>query len=74
MLSGEISVMRKYPSMSAPTIVLLSLAMAQANGSLVSATADDERPQASRPSWPSTVWVASISRMRGGSAAVCVPG
>ena len=36
--------------MSAPRIVLLSLAIVQANGFLVSATEDDERPQTSRPS------------------------
>src|SRR6266853_17638 len=39
-------------------MVLLSLAIAHANGSLVSAVADEERPQASRPSCPSTVCVA----------------
>src|SRR5438132_13416153 len=33
------------------------------------AVADEERPQARRPSCPSTVWVASMSRTRGGSAA-----
>src|SRR5258708_33958420 len=55
-------------------MVLLSLAIAHANGSLVSAVADEERPQASRPSCPSTVCVASMSRTRGGSAAVCEPG
>src|SRR5215510_12702784 len=50
-------------------MVLLSLASAHANGSLVSATADEERPQASPPSCPST-----MSRTRGASAAVCEPG
>src|SRR5947199_10674841 len=55
-------------------MVLLWLAIAHANGSLVSAVADEERPQASRPSCPSTVWVASMSRTRGGSAALCEPG
>src|SRR5262245_58039628 len=35
--------------MSAPMMVLLSLAMAHANGSLLSATAEEERLQASRP-------------------------
>src|SRR5881227_2515631 len=55
-------------------MVLLSLAIAHANGSLVSAVVDEERPQASRPSCPSTVWVASMSRTRGGSAALCEPG
>src|SRR5256885_14797900 len=47
--------------------------MAQANGSLVSAAADEDLPQTTRPSCPSTVYVASISRTRGGSTAVCVP-
>src|SRR6516164_11397902 len=36
-------------------IVLLSLAIAHANGSWVLAAVDEERPQASRPSWPSTM-------------------
>ena len=58
----------------APKIVLLSLAMAQPNGSSVSATDDDERPQTSRPSCPSTTYLASISWTRGGSLAVCAPG
>jgi hypothetical protein len=44
--------------MSAPTIDRLSFVIAQANGSLVSAAAEDERPQATRPCWPSTMWVA----------------
>src|SRR5258708_1156854 len=56
--------------MSAPTMVLLSLEMAQANGSLVSATADADRPQTSRPSLPSTTYVASIPVPRGGSLVV----
>jgi len=38
------------PSISAPTIDLLSLAIAQANGSLVLAAAEEERPQTNFPS------------------------
>ena len=43
----------------------LSLVSAQTNGSFWSATAVDERPQATRPSWPSTTCVALTSRTRG---------
>src|SRR5215207_7203324 len=52
--------------MSAPTIDLLSLERAHANGSLVSAAADEERPHATLPSCPSATCVTSISRTRGG--------
>src|SRR4029079_13875238 len=73
MRSGDRMVIRQEPSISAPTIDLLSLAIAQANGSLVLATADEERPHTNRPSWPSTTWIASMSRRRGGLDVVCLP-
>ena len=58
--------MRKEPSVSEPMIDLLSAEIAQAKGSLVSALADEDRPQANRPSCPSTSSVISISRTVGG--------
>jgi hypothetical protein len=58
--------MRKEPSVSEPIIDLLSSDIAHAKGSLVSALADEDRPQASRPSYPSTSSVISMSRTVGG--------
>src|ERR1700751_26866 len=58
--------MRKEPSVSEPMIDLLSDDIAQAKGSLVSALADEDRPQANRPSCPSTSSVISMSRTVGG--------
>src|SRR5262249_6502565 len=55
-------------------MVLLSAEIAHPNGSLVVATVDNECPQASRPSCPSTTKVNSKSRTRGGLVVVCVPG
>ena len=51
---------------SEPMIDLLSDDIAQAKGSLVSALADEDRPQANRPSCPSTSSVISMSRTVGG--------
>src|SRR4026208_1922069 len=58
--------MRKEPSVSEPMIDLLSDDIAQAKGSLVSALAEEDRPQANRPSCPSTSRVISMSRTVGG--------